>query len=235
MRWRCGPRKWSITCPDALAVQLATIAVVTCPSNLANDLATPADAASRQLITVRAATARSTYATTRTSARGDDGCWLPVSGPDTARVGRNGVRVNRREGDGSTPAGLFPIGRPMYGNSPNPGVAFRYVRLRCGDWWVEDSKSPAYNTFQRVGCGRRPPFKVTTPDMSTSPPACAHLAVVEYSMHPVVPGRGSGIFLHVQIGKATSSCISLRRPALLRVLRWLDPDSRPEISIGAGS
>ena len=168
-----------------LAVQLATIAVATCPANLANDLATPADTASRQLITVRAATARSTYATTRTWARGDDGCWLPVGGHYTARVGKNGVRANRREGDGSTPAGLFPIGRTMYGNSPNPGVAFRYVRLRCGDWWVEDSKSPAYNTFQRVGCGRRPPFKVTTPDMSTSPRAYAHLAVVEYNMHPV--------------------------------------------------
>jgi L,D-peptidoglycan transpeptidase YkuD (ErfK/YbiS/YcfS/YnhG family) len=59
--------------------------------------------------------------------------------------------------------------------------------------------------------------------------------VVEYNMHPVVPGRGSGIFLHVQIGKATSGCISLRRPALLRVLRWLDPASRAKISIEAGS
>jgi L,D-peptidoglycan transpeptidase YkuD (ErfK/YbiS/YcfS/YnhG family) len=49
---------------------------------------------------------------------------------------------------------------------------------------------------------------------------------------PWTAGRGSGIFLHVQIGKATSGCISLRRPALLRVLRWLDPASKPEISIG---
>jgi L,D-peptidoglycan transpeptidase YkuD (ErfK/YbiS/YcfS/YnhG family) len=155
-----------------------------------------------------------------------------MGGPDTARVGRNGIRAHRREGDGSTPAGLFPIGPTIYGNSANPGVAFRYVRLRCGDWWVEDSRSPAYNTFQRVGCGRRPPFKVTTPDMSTSPRAYAHLAVVEYNTHPVVPGRGSGIFLHVQIGKATSGCIGLRRPALLRVLRWLDPASKPEIAIG---
>src|SRR6185436_11880586 len=179
-----------------LAVQLATIAVAACPANLANDLATPADAASRQLITVRASTARSTYATTRTWVRGEDGCWLPEGGPYTARVGKNGVRVNRREGDGSTPAGLFRIGRTMYGNSPNPGVAFRYVRLRCGDWWVEDSKSPAYNTFQRVGCGRRPPFKVTTPDMSTSPRAPPLRGVAEHNTPPFVPGRGSGFFLH---------------------------------------
>ena len=111
-------------------------------------------------------------------------------------------------------------------------MRFRYTRLRCGDWWVEDPSSPAYNTFQRVGCGRRPPFKVTTPDMSTARRAYAHLAVVEFNMHPVVPGRGSGIFVHVQIGKATSGCISLRRAALLRVLRWLSPTTAPRIVIG---
>src|SRR6267378_2498843 len=132
------------------AVQLALLALgaASCPSNLANDLATPAPAASRQLIT------------------------------------------------------------------------------------VEDSSSRVYNTFQRIGCGRKPPFKVTTPDLSTSPRAYAHLAVIDYNTHPVVPGRGSGIFLHVQIGKATSGCVSLPRPALGRVLRWLRRDALPQIAIG---
>jgi L,D-peptidoglycan transpeptidase YkuD (ErfK/YbiS/YcfS/YnhG family) len=217
-----------------LGVQLAALVLgaTSCPSNLANDLAAPAPAASSQLITVEAATSRATYASARTWAR-IDGCWTPTGGPYTARVGRNGVRRNKREGDGSTPAGTFAIGTRMYGNSASPGVSFPYVRLRCGEWWVEDSQSPAYNTFQRIGCGRKPPFKVTTPDLSASPRAYAHLAVVEYNMHPVVRGRGSGIFLHVQIGKATSGCISLRRPPLIHVLRWLRPEARPQIAIGA--
>jgi L,D-peptidoglycan transpeptidase YkuD (ErfK/YbiS/YcfS/YnhG family) len=217
-----------------VAVQLAALAVgaASCPPNLANELAAPVPAASRQLITAEAASSRATSATARIWAR-TDLCWAPAGGPYTARVGRNGVRRNKHEGDGSTPAGTFAIGRKMYGNSKNPGVSYPYVRLRCGDWWVEDSKSPAYNTFQRIGCGRTPPFKVTTPDLSTSPRAYAHFAVIEYNMHPVVPGRGSGIFLHVQIGKATSGCISLRRPALIHVLRWLDPNALPQIAIGA--
>src|SRR2546422_9698840 len=33
-------------------------------------------------------------------------------------------------------------------------------------------------------------------------------------------------------GKATSGCISLRRAALLRVLRWLSPTAAPRIVIG---
>jgi L,D-peptidoglycan transpeptidase YkuD (ErfK/YbiS/YcfS/YnhG family) len=217
-----------------LAVQLAALVVgaASCPPNLANELATPGPAALRQLITVEAATSRATYATARIWERTDI-CWAPAGGPYTARVGRNGIRKNKHEGDGSTPAGTFPVGRKMYGNSPNPGVSYPYVHLRCGDWWVEDSKSPAYNTFQRIGCGLRPPFKVTTPDLSTSPHAYAHFAVIEYNLHPVVRGRGSGIFLHVQIGKATSGCISLRRSALIHVLRWLDRSAQPQIAIGA--
>ena len=219
-----------------LVIQLAALALggtASCPSNLANDLAAPPPPSTSQLITVEAPTARATYATARTWTR-IDGCWAPLDGPYAARVGRNGVRRNKCEGDGATPAGTFRIGARMYGNSPSPGVSYPYVRLRCGDWWVEDSKSPSHNTFQRIGCGRRPPFKVTTLDLSTSPRAYAHLAVVEYNMHPVVPGRGSGIFIHVQIAQATSGCISLRRPALVHVLRWLDSDAMPQIAIGTG-
>jgi L,D-peptidoglycan transpeptidase YkuD (ErfK/YbiS/YcfS/YnhG family) len=202
-----------------------------CPSNSATDLANPPPLMARQLVTVVAPTPRSTFATARAWTR-VAGCWISAGGPYTARVGRHGIRADKREGDGATPAGTFPLGRTMYGNSPNPGVHFRYVLLRCGDWWVEDSRSPLYNTFQRVGCGRSPPFRVTTPDMSTSPRAYAHLAVIDYNTNPAVPGRGSGIFLHVQIGKATSGCVSLRKTALLHVLRWLRPSASPYVAIG---
>jgi L,D-peptidoglycan transpeptidase YkuD (ErfK/YbiS/YcfS/YnhG family) len=139
---------------------------------------------------------------------------------------------HRREGDETTPVGTFAIGPVMYGNAPDPGVRYTYHKLRCGDWWVEDPASPAYNTFRHVACGRPPPFRTMTPDMSSSPRAYVHLAVVEFNMHPVVPEHGSGIFLHAQTGRATHGCISLRRADLVHVLRWLSPSARPSISIG---
>lgn len=187
--------------------------------------------ATKQLITVSAPRPRTTSATLRVWRRTDD-CWQQVFGPYTARLGWNGLRINRREGDGTTPIGTFPILPRMYGNAANPGVRFRYTLLRCGDWWVEDPASPAYNTFQRVGCGVKPPFKVTTPDMSKSPKAYASLAVIGFNMNPVVPGRGSGIFLHVQVRSSTNGCVSIPRAQLLRTLRWLRPSARPRIVIG---
>jgi L,D-peptidoglycan transpeptidase YkuD (ErfK/YbiS/YcfS/YnhG family) len=211
-----------------LATLLAALTVA-CPANLANDLRT--QPAAQQLITVEAATTRTTYATLRIW-RKRGACWVPAGGPYNARLGRNGLSANRREGDGTTPAGTFRIHRTMYGNEPNPGVKFRYVRVRCGDWWNEDASSPTYNTFQRVGCGRRPPFSVSVDKLWENTRAYPFFAVVEFNMNPVVPGRGSGIFLHAQTGGPTNGCISLRRADLVQVLRWVAPVAKPYIAIG---
>lgn len=67
--------------------------------------------------------------------------------------------------------------------------------------------------------------------MSKSRRAYPHLAIVEFNMRPVVPGRGSGIFLHAQTGGTTNGCISLRRADLVRVLTWLAPSAAPRIAI----
>jgi L,D-peptidoglycan transpeptidase YkuD (ErfK/YbiS/YcfS/YnhG family) len=211
-----------------LAALLATVTAA-CSPNLANGL--QAQPSGSQLITVEASRARTTSATLRIWRR-TGGCWVAAGGPYPARVGRNGLSSNRREGDGTTPTGTFRINATMYGNAPNPGVAFRYRRLRCGDWWDEDPRSPTYNTFQHVGCGSRPPFRIVSEGMWQNPKAYPYLAVVEFNMRPTVPGRGSGIFLHAQTGNATNGCVSLRRTDLRYVLRWLRPAAAPAIAIG---
>ena len=120
----------------------------------------------------------------------------------------------------------------MYGIAPSPGVRYGYHRIACGDWWVEDSRSLFYNRFKHVRCGSAPPFRVTSEDMSRSPTAYRHLAVIAYNRSPIVPGRGSGIFLHVSTGRPTLGCVSLPLPRLLAVLHGLDPKSKPLIVIG---
>jgi L,D-peptidoglycan transpeptidase YkuD (ErfK/YbiS/YcfS/YnhG family) len=201
----------------------------TCPDNLAAGIEGARGA--RQLITVEAARYKTTAATLRLWERGKR-CWIAVDGPWTARVGWNGLADRRREGDGTTPAGVYTIGQTMYGNAPNPGVRYRYRRLVCGDWWNEDPRSPTYNSFQHVRCGTRPPFSVTTPGLWQEKRAYRHFAVIEYNMRPVVPGRGSGIFLHAKTGNSTNGCVSVDLPRLIAVLRWLDPAKSPRIAIG---
>jgi L,D-peptidoglycan transpeptidase YkuD (ErfK/YbiS/YcfS/YnhG family) len=211
-----------------LATLLATLTAA-CPPSVANDLRSQPPGS--QLITVEATTTRTTHASLAIWRRSGP-CWVAAGGPYPARLGRNGLSADRREGDGTTPAGTFRIHPTMYGNEANPGVRFRYRRIRCGDWWDEDPASPTYNTFQHVPCGRRPPFRVVSPGMWQSPTAYPYLAVVEFNMNPVVRDRGSGIFLHAQTGTATNGCVSLDRDDLRRVLRRLRPARTPHIAIG---
>ena len=200
-----------------------------CQATLVDDLALITEA--KQVVTVLASRNGSQRGSLRLW-RKSGGCWTSVSGPWQAWLGARGVALRRREGDRTTPAGVFGLGRVMYGVGANPGVRYAYRRIVCGDWWVEDPRSPHYNRFRHVRCGARPPFRVTSGDMSRSPTAYRHLAVIRFNTDPVVPGRGSGIFLHASLGKPTSGCISLPLGRLVRVLRWLRPASRPLIAIG---
>jgi L,D-peptidoglycan transpeptidase YkuD (ErfK/YbiS/YcfS/YnhG family) len=63
-----------------------------------------------------------------------------------------------------------------------------------------------------------------------------HLAVIDYNAHPVVAGRGSGIFLHVSAsGGPTLGCVSLPYSELVATLRWLRPPAKPLIAIGTAA
>jgi L,D-peptidoglycan transpeptidase YkuD (ErfK/YbiS/YcfS/YnhG family) len=187
-----------------------------------------------ELITAVAARRTSTQGTLRLWTR-RAGCWRQSAGPWTAWLGGNGTSPVKHEGDRRTPSGIFGFLPTMYGISPNPGVRYRYHRVVCGDWWVEDPASPFYNRFRHVRCDSQPPFRTTSEDMSRSPTAYQHLAVIAYNTSPVVPGRGSGIFLHASTGRPTLGCVSLPLPQLLATLRWLRPAAAPLIAIGTAA
>jgi L,D-peptidoglycan transpeptidase YkuD (ErfK/YbiS/YcfS/YnhG family) len=187
-----------------------------------------------QLITVVAAARASTQGSLRLWAK-RGACWRQTAGPWSAWLGQRGTSPAKREGDRRTPTGIFGFLRTMYGVAPSPGVGYRYRRLVCGDWWVEDPASPYYNRFRHVRCGLSPPFRTTSEDMSRSPTAYRHLAVIAYNTSPVVPGRGSGIFFHASTGRPTLGCVSLPLPRLIAALRWLRPTARPLIAIGTAA
>jgi L,D-peptidoglycan transpeptidase YkuD (ErfK/YbiS/YcfS/YnhG family) len=215
-------------CPAATATGNRT-GGAPCQPNLANQLASTGSA--KQLVTVMAERRTSTQAAVQIWERSGE-CWTVRAGLGEARLGRRGVSENRHEGDRTTPAGAYGFGRVMFGVGPSPGVRYRYHRIVCGDWWVEDPSSPYYNRFRHVRCGAPPPFRITSEDMSRSPTAYRHFAVIRFNMDPIVPGRGSGIFLHASTGRPTQGCVSLPLPQLLTLLRWLRPGSSPLIVIG---
>jgi L,D-peptidoglycan transpeptidase YkuD (ErfK/YbiS/YcfS/YnhG family) len=181
-----------------------------------------------QRIVVTAPTARSTTASLSLLE-----CGRRVAGPYRARVGLGGLSAHHREGDGTTPTGAYAIGATMYGVGPDPGVAYAYHRLVCGDWWDEDPASPTYNTFRHVTCGTKPPFGGTSEALWRSTVAYREFAFIEYNAAPAIPGRGSAIFLHDDRGHATNGCVSLPRPQLIGILRRLLPGAAIQIRLAA--
>ncbi|MGZ4292072.1 MAG: L,D-transpeptidase family protein [Gaiellaceae bacterium] len=150
-------------------------------------------------------------------------CGRRVAGPWRAHVGSRGLSRHHREGDGTTPLGTYAVGPVVYGLEPDPGTAFRYHRLVCGDWWDEDPRSTTYNRFRHVACSSRPPFGGASEALWRAPVAYRLLAVVQYNVAPARPGRGSAIFLHVDTGHATNGCVSLAEARLRWLLRRLRP------------
>jgi L,D-peptidoglycan transpeptidase YkuD (ErfK/YbiS/YcfS/YnhG family) len=55
--------------------------------------------------------------------------------------------------------------------------------------------------------------------------------VIGYNRHPVEPGLGSAIFIHVWLeqGVSTSGCVALAESDLVAILDWLDPEKKPMI------
>ena len=191
-----------------------------CANNLAQRLRTSEGAG--QLITVEAANFQTSGAEVSLWQR-NGACWSPAGGPWSGLIGENGFSNHHREGDGTTPTGIYRIGPVVYGNAPNPGFRGSYHRLVCGDWWAEDPTSPAYNTFLHVPCGQSPPFGGDSEALWTEENYYPSFAVVEYNVDPVVPYAGSAIFVHADTGTPTTGCVSIPLGELNTFLRWLDP------------
>jgi L,D-peptidoglycan transpeptidase YkuD (ErfK/YbiS/YcfS/YnhG family) len=192
-----------------------------------------------QLVVVHAAEQTDTEATAETFEK-RAGTWHSVQGPMAARLGRNGLSEAHKEGDGTTPVGVFTM-HEAFGIKALNGLSLPYRIVGPDDWWVSDSSKPAiYNTWQ-----------TTTPDehgnptrwdpahaehLSTFGTAYNYAAVIDYNRPPdvpaPVPGNGSGIFLHVSTGKPTSGCVAIGSDALVSILKWLDPTKHPRIVIG---
>ena len=197
----------------------------------AGALLCPGPAGAQQLVTVQAKPGATVAALALWRRSG--ACLRRVAGPWTANLGAAGLSTHKHGGDDATPTGTYRIGGTVYGTAPNPGLArLAYHRLVCGDWWDEDPGSPTYNRFRHVACGTQPSFGGSSEALWRITPQYRYFAVIDYNASPVVPGRGSAVFMHVSTGRPTAGCVSLPEETLLRVLRWLRPGALVRLTSG---
>jgi D-aminopeptidase len=169
-----------------------------------------------------------------------DAPWVPVGSPIEGSLGRGGLAWGRGlhgqrligpqkvEGDGRSPAGVFDLRLVTgYAKASPPGTRMPYREatptLRC----VDDPRSAHYNRLADEAKTRKD--WSSAEDMRRRDGLYRAVVWVGHNDAPVVPGRGSCIFLHLRSGAAstTAGCTAFEPEPMERLLRWLDPGARP--------
>jgi L,D-peptidoglycan transpeptidase YkuD (ErfK/YbiS/YcfS/YnhG family) len=148
--------------------------------------------------------------------------WL-AAGPWRIPValGRTGIKANKREGDGATPAGCFRLvrlwWRPDRLARPPTGLPVR--RIRPGDGWCEDPADRRYNSPIRLKPGG-------TGDGLSRVDALYDLMIeIDHNTRPRIAGRGSAVFILVARPRLapTAGCIAMPATVLRQLIRHLGP------------
>lgn len=139
-----------------------------------------------------------------------------------------GINEFKREGDGKSPAGLFPL-TFAFGRPEKPGdVKLSYTKLENYSECVDDVASNHYNKLvDRLKIGNFD-WKSSEKMLEVGPEYDLGLFVAHNS-YPVRRGDGSCIFLHVwkDASTGTSGCTAMQRDNLVRILGWADPAKNP--------
>jgi L,D-peptidoglycan transpeptidase YkuD (ErfK/YbiS/YcfS/YnhG family) len=145
-------------------------------------------------------------------------------------LGRGGVHGDKREGDGATPLGCFPLRRVFYraDRIARPQTGLPVVPLDPDMGWCDDPVDAAYNTAVRL------PYSARCERLWRGDALYDLVAVIGYNDDPAEPGRGSAIFLHVARPDftPTEGCIAMRFADLSELLRACRPGD--EIVVEAG-
>ena len=142
-------------------------------------------------------------------------------------LGRAGIKRDKREGDGGTPAGRFHPVRLWWraDRLMRPYTALPVRRIGPHDAWCEDPADRRYNRpFRRSA--NEPGDRLCRPD------GLYDLVVeIDHNQRPRVARHGSAVFIHVARDdfSPTAGCVALRRNDLLAVISRLSRKTRIEI------
>ncbi|MDP9195845.1 MAG: L,D-transpeptidase family protein [Pseudomonadota bacterium] len=146
-----------------------------------------------------------------------EGVILWPGGQTSCVLGRSGVRMDKREGDGATPVGLFPLRRVLYrpDRLPPPVTQGLPVQaLKPEDSWCDDPAHPLYNQPVRL------PFSASHESLWREDHVYDVIVVLGHNDDPIVPGAGSAIFMHLvrPDRTPTAGCVALALDDLLALL-----------------
>jgi len=154
---------------------------------------------------------------------------LPDGRAVTCVLGKGGVvpAAGKREGDGASPAGRWPMRRVFYrpDREAPPETGLERVPLRPRDGWCDDPGHPLYNRPVTL------PFTASHEILWREDNVYDLIIELGHNDNPPAPGLGSAIFMHLRRPDRapTEGCVALERADLLELLRLSEPGAAIEI------
>ena len=152
-------------------------------------------------------------------------------------LGENGVcpanqkYAQKREGDGKTPLGIYPLRYVFYrpDKVAKPKTALMCQALEPHWGWCDDPKDKAYN--QRVVL----PYAASAERLWRTDGLYDLIIVLGFNDDPPQADRGSAIFIHCAAAapnkKETKGCLALAKNDLLALLALCTPETKINIAI----
>lgn len=158
-------------------------------------------------------------------------------------VGKSGVKINKKEGDGGTPKGIFTLQPTLYYRadhlkkseieilkaSENHGFITKILEPQ--DIWVDDPKSEKYNQFALIS---EIDPKISHEKLYRDDELYDIVLVINYNTHPIISHKGSAIFIHIARKKnqsygSTDGCVAFSKPDLLKIIAQINTKTQIKI------
>jgi L,D-peptidoglycan transpeptidase YkuD (ErfK/YbiS/YcfS/YnhG family) len=169
--------------------------------------------------------------------------WMQRSETVPVSIGRTGSAwgaglhdaqpgLQKQEGDGRSPAGIFSIGT-AFGYAAKVSSGLRYQPMTEFDYCIDVAASPHYNRIVDARkVGRAAVAQSTEPmrrDLHAQGDQRYQLGFVIDHNPRNVSMQGSCIFAHVwgSTGQATAGCTAMEDASMRDLLMWLDEKARP--------
>jgi L,D-peptidoglycan transpeptidase YkuD (ErfK/YbiS/YcfS/YnhG family) len=144
-------------------------------------------------------------------------------------LGKGGLiaAADKREGDGASPIGVWPIRRLLYrpDKAPPPKTGLPVHAIQPHEGWCDAPGDAAYNRPVKL------PYPASHERLWRDDAVYDLVLVLGHNDDPVVDGAGSAIFLHLtrEDRRPTEGCIALDRPDLIELLGQARPGDTVEI------
>lgn len=134
-------------------------------------------------------------------------------------LGRRGRRTIKRETDGASPIGKWPLRKIYYRRDrlKRPFTALPLQSLRREDGWCDAPRDRNYNRHVNH------PYHASAEHLWRQDDLYDIIVILGHNDLPRIKGMGSAIFLHVAGNgyQPTEGCISLKKAHLIRLLTQL--------------